>query len=127
MTIWLLQIIQGNTVQTGIELFVFNIDRFMENGLTIPDQKALDDFMSKQKCIIITRHINEWKQICPNAQSFKQWKFNLPTPGFQQALITEFNIEIEDIAYVSDDLGFIVNALGSFSTTLFISTDGIRP
>ena len=125
MIISLLLKLPRTIMQKNIDFFVFFLDRVVENGNN-EQRVLLDRFMSEHRCLILSRYHDKCRQLYPHAQSIKQWQFTLPSPAFQKYVIEDFKTRIESIAYISDDIDFIMNALGSFSTSVFINIDGIK-
>lgn len=107
-----------------IDVFVFHVDDVL--GCENPDHemKMLNDFMSEHRCIVLTRRMDDFQQKLVNATAIEQWRFNLPNPAFQNHITKDFHTTIESVAYVSDDIYFIKNALGSFSKTIYINQTG---
>ena len=117
---------ETTAVKTRNNLFVLYLDGICINdssGVTI---EKLNGFMSKYRCLVLSRDIRKSNRNYPNALAVEQWQATLPSPAFQKHVIETYNTKIESIIYMSDDIYFITNALGSFSETIFINTKGIQ-
>lgn len=108
------------------DVFVFYLDGMLKSKSHEQDVRILNDFMSEHRCLVLTRDITKSRQEYTNAYAIEQWQFNLPHLAFQKHIIIDFNTRIESIIYVSDDIDFITNALGSFSKTILINPAGIQ-
>ena len=110
-------------MQAGIKLFVFYLDGYIRSDCPGVELEGLDWFMSRNDSLILTEYIEEWRTLCPHACAYEKWEFTQPSSYFQKRLMEKFGVGIRSIAYVSDDVDFIRNALGSFSMTVCISKD----
>lgn len=112
---------QENIVKkANSDFFVFYLAENFKQKCNTQDMELLNSFMSKHRCLVLVKDTYA-KHKYPENVTIEKWQFNLPSPVFQKHIITDFGVKIESITYVSDDIDFIKNSLGSFSKTILIT------
>ena len=103
------------TTLSRIKVFVIYLDGYR---LSVDDKVAFSWLLSEYSCYIVTNDAERFSDM--GASAIIPWKFHIPDPLFQRAIMREESAAIGEIAYISDDPRFIRNALSSLNLTIML-------